>query len=150
MSIKAEPSFSPKDELFNRTSVTGFQERELKSRIQWRIECLHRHLSADFNEATTILQPPPLDRTLMDDGVGRFIRGVPAEYIAQYGCNKTRLTQSLEFMRESTKRFSTENPIRALLLNFPEQTMELVHRCAKDKNYHVRRLAPQGIRPLLR
>ena len=176
MAIRAEPSFSLKDELFNRTSVTelatgvarahsafpaqrfindsvtGFPERELKARIQWLVECLHRHLPADVNEATTILLsalPPPLDPTLMDDDFGRFIWGVPAEYIAQYGCNKAHLTQSLEFLRESTQRFSAENPIRAFLLNFPKQTMQFVHRCAKDQNYHVRRLASEGIRPLL-
>ena len=41
-------------------------------------------------------------------------------------------------------------PVVISFLNaFPEQTLDFVRACARDEHYHVRRLASEGIRPLL-
>ena len=176
MSIKAEPSFSLKDQLFNERSVgelsgrlatadPGFRRSdfesdvlarfpalELKERINWIVTVLEGHLSAHFRDARkTLLRalPEPLDPTRTDDDFGSFIWVVPGEYVAKHGCTDDYLAESLAFLREATKRFSSEGAIRPFLDRFPDETMAFVHECSVDDNYHVRRLASEGIRPFL-
>jgi 3-methyladenine DNA glycosylase AlkC len=176
MAIKAEPSFSLADHLFNAESVgslaaalaksrrkfdkteftqaslAAFSELELKERIRHMVNRLDDQLPDDFDQAVDILQsalPAPLDPNLTDDDFGHFIWCVPAEWVALNGCTDERLDRSLVFLKEATMRFSVENAIRPFLSSYPEQTMRFIHRCAKDSNYHVRRLASEGIRPYL-
>ena len=176
MSIKAEPSFSLKDQLFNADTVGvlsaalrkadtrfrrklferevlgGFPGLELKQRINWIVTTLESHLPAGIEDAIDVLRralPEPLDPSRSDDDFGEFIWVVPGEYVARHGCSRAHLQVSLSFLREATKRFSSENAIRPFLRAFPEETMAFVHECAEDENYHVRRLASEGIRPFL-
>lgn len=176
MAIKAETSFSLKDQLFNETSVSklatglrraqpkfrdkefldkslaAFPELELKARIAFMADLLAEFLPKDFGKAVAVLEkalPPPLDPALTDDDFGEFIWSVPAEFVAQRGCRAESLQTSLAFLREATQRFSVENAIRPFLNAFPVETMAFIHACAADNNYHVRRLASEGIRPLL-
>ncbi len=176
MAIRAETSFSLKDQLFNAESVSeladglershepfrrqsfvddvlaGFPERELKQRIDWMVEQLGSHLPENFEAALDVLRvalPPPLDPGKTDDDFGKFIWVVPGEYVARHGCTAEFLERSLEFLQASTQRFSAENAIRPFLRDFPEETLAFVMRCTADDHYHVRRLASEGIRPLL-
>lgn len=176
MSIKAKPSFSLKDQLFNENTVgklsarlaagergfrkgaferevlARFPELELKERIDWIVTTLERHLPGDFLDAKNALLralPEPLDPNQTDDDFGSFIWIVPGEYVAKHGCSETYRDESLGFLREATKRFSSESAIRPFLKRFPAETMAFVRECAVDENYHVRRLASEGIRPFL-
>ena len=176
MAIKAETSFSLKDQLFNAETVAllaanlgkvdksfksakfikavlaPFPELELKARINWIVETLESFLPSDFPSAVKILLdalPPELDPTLSDDDFGHFIWIVPGEYVAKHGCNKKHLSLSLEFLKQATKRFSSEGAIRPFLREFPQQSMAAIHTWSTHDNYHVRRLASEGIRPNL-
>ena len=176
MSIKAKPSFSLKDQLFNEQSVRGlsgqlktvdpafqarkfertvlsrFPELELKQRIHWMVSSLEEFLPDDFQKSREILLqalPAPLDPNRTDDDFGEFIWVVPGEYVAKHGCRRDTLAESLDFLREATQRFSSEGAIRPFLQQFPDETMAFVRNCAVDGNYHVRRLASEGIRPFL-
>jgi 3-methyladenine DNA glycosylase AlkC len=176
MGIKAATSFSLKDQLFNADSVAllaaalaraqpgfprarferavlaRFPELELKQRIQWLVTNLENNLPGDFPQALEVLRralPAPLDPTLRDDDFGQFIWVVPGEYVAKHGCKDSHLAASLAFLREATMRFSSESALRPFLQRYPQATLRFVHACAEDANYHVRRLASEGIRPFL-
>ncbi len=176
MAIKAEPSFSLADQLFNaqtvtvladalaeswqsfdhaaftRASLAAFPALSLKERIRHMVDRLDDQLPEDFEQAVAVLQralPEALDPSLTDDDFGHFIWSVPADWVALNGCTSERLDRSLAFLREATMRFSVENAIRPFLAEYPEHTMRFIRRCATDTNYHVRRLASEGIRPYL-
>ena len=176
MAIKAETSFSLADQLFNaasvgtladamaaawkdfdkrrfvRESLAAFPNLELKARIRHLVERLDDQLPDDFDQAVGILEsalPAPLDPNLTDDDFGHFIWCVPADWVAQNGCTQARLPRSLAFLKQATMRFSAENAIRPFLAKHPQRTMRFVRGCATDANYHVRRLASEGIRPYL-
>ena len=176
MSIKAETSFSLKDQLFNartlklltrglvtanpefpaaefeRDVLAGFDGRELKERINWIVTCLGDHLPVEFPAALAMLKralPPPLDPRRTDDDFGQFIWVTPGEYVARHGCEDRYVKRALAFLGESTKRFTAENAIRPFLNRYPDEAMVFVRKCATHRNYHVRRLASEGIRPLL-
>lgn len=176
MSIKAETGFSLKDQLFNADTVTlladhlrqadakfkhqaftkrvlkAFPELELKARIEFMANSLQDFLPKDFSRALTVLHnalPTPLDPTQSDDDFGAFIWSVPSEYVAQHGCTDKHLDASLAFLQAATQRFSAEFSIRPFLAAYPERTMAFVRACTQHENYHVRRLASEGIRPYL-
>lgn len=147
---KAHRSF---DEAGYRTDVLQqFPDLELKERISALVDGLESRLPDNFVKAVQILEktlPPPLNPELTDDDFGEFVWCVPAEYVARHGVSGERLETSLAFLREATKRFSGENAIRPFLAEYPEETMTFIWSCTTDDNYHVRRLASEGIRPLL-
>lgn len=176
MSIKAETSFSLKDDLFNPATVSmlaaalkraypsfdhvryeqeamqAFGSLELKARITFLANNLNNHLPDDFQQTLTILSkslPPRLDPKKTDDDFGTFIWSVPSQWVAQMGCRHDRVDNSLRFLKQATMRFTVENAIRPFLREFPRETMAFVKKCATDRNYHVRRLASEGIRPYL-
>jgi len=176
MGIKAKPTFSLKDQLFNASSVgilaarlklahPSFRQRvfvrqvlaefpklELKQRIHCMVNVLESHLPKDFVAARAVLEqalPEPLDPNKTDNDFGKFIWVVPGEYVAKHGCSRQHLKPSLNFLRQATRRFSSEWAIRPFLQQFPDQTLAFIHQCAVDDHYHVRRLASEGIRPFL-
>jgi len=137
---------------FEKEVLGQFPELELKACIDCMADALVSHLPTDYEEATRVLRqalPQPLDPTLGDNDFGQFIWAVPSEFAARQGCTRERLSLSLELLRETTKRFSAEFAIRPFLKAFPEETYAFLQDCAKDPNYHVRRLASEGIRPNL-
>lgn len=176
LSVKAETGFSLADDLFNKRTVTElasrlapaspgfnkaafvrrvtskFGEQELKERIHWIVTVLADYLPSRFPAALKVLTaalPAPLDPTRSDDDFGHFIWVVPGEYVARHGCTSAYCERSLQFLREATKRFSSEFAIRPFLKSFPQQTLTFLADCASDDNYHVRRLASEGLRPYL-
>ena len=176
MPIKAEPTFSLKDRLFNEKKIKiiageiaavhpAFEadrftakvagklpELELMDRLHWIRECLHDFLPSDYREAAKILKdslPPPSDPNLTDNDFGSFIYGPYGAFVAEYGCTQKDVKFSLKILKEMTKRFSVEFPIRSFINAFPEETMTELQKWAKDKHYHVRRLASEGARPSL-
>ncbi|MEE4281638.1 MAG: hypothetical protein V2I41_06825, partial [Pseudomonadales bacterium] len=130
MSIKAESTFSLKDELFNpstlellsgnvaavypgfrrqafeRKVLGRFDELELKARIDWMAQCLNEYLPENIAQARDVLLaalPAPLDPDLRDNDFGQFIWVVPGECIALNHCNDKHFAAGLDFLRESTK-----------------------------------------------
>ena len=174
--MKAEPSFSLKDQLFNKgkidylanlivqvhpdfkaiafsEKVVGqFETLELKERIAHIAVCLREHLPTDYVKALDIILkalPAELDPSKTDDDFGDFIFAPLSLFVATYGCEKQYLDGSLNALKEITKRFSAEFSIRFFLNAFPSETLDFLKDCATDSHYHVRRLASEGTRPKL-
>ncbi|MEM7077573.1 MAG: DNA alkylation repair protein [Pseudomonadota bacterium] len=176
MGVRAEPSFALKDQLFNAGTVAqlaarieaahppfarkafeaavlaAYPQLELKARIAHTVDVLEAYLPADFAAAMQILRdslPARLDPSLSDDDFGQFIWAVPGEWMARHGVSADRLEQALDFLMEATQRFTSEGALRPFLRAFPEHTLAAVHAWTEHDNYHVRRLASEGIRPYL-
>lgn len=174
--MKAETTFSLKDQLFNADKVAylsglitkvhpsfpsktfqadvvaKFPELELKERMAHITDCLRQHLPDDYLVAVDILVkslPPELDPDLKDDDFGDFIFAPLSLFVALHGCTEEYLDVSMEALKECTKRFSAEYAIRFFINEFPEQTMAFLANQVDDRHYHVRRWASEGTRPKL-
>lgn len=172
----SEERFSLKDHLFNPEGVgqlaaqiksvhssfndSGFVERvllpfpelELLDRAKHIKDMFGVFLPSDYRVATGILLdslPPPLDPNLTDDDFGEFIYLPHGLFVVEHGVTKKYLSFSLNAVKELTKRFSMESPIRYFLNEFPEETMAELAKWVEDENYHVRRLVSEGTRPKL-
>lgn len=70
-----------------------------------------------------------------------------AKYVEKYGLNEWEL--SMDMIAAITKRNTGEYAIRAFIEKFPEKTLKKMLVWAGDENFHLRRLACEGIRPRL-
>lgn len=174
--MKTKEKFSLKDELFNPKKVEQialeihavyvdfnkedfmletlryFPKLELKERIFHIVAMFEKYLPNNYVEATQILLnalPQELDPSRSDDDFGEFIYSPYGEFVARYGCCEAHLDFSLNALKEMTKRFSVEFPIRDFINNFPEETLEMLDVCTSSNNYHERRLASECLRPKL-
>ena len=174
--MKSKPSFSLKEQLFNKDKVNylanlikaaypefeqkafsedvlkEFPKLELKERINNIAENLAKYLPNSYpNALAIILQslPPELDKSKTDNDFGDFIFAPLSLFVAKYGCEEQYLDISLNALKEITKRFSAEYAIRFFINKYPERSLEFLEGCCNSKNYHVRRLASEGSRPKL-
>ena len=148
--VGADPTFPKTD--FIKKVMKRFPDLTLKQRITCITHELGRILPDDYIQATHLILcalPPVLDPTQTDDDFGDFILAPLAEYVSTYGCTAEHLEHSLNMLREITMRFSVEFAIRRFLNEFPDETYQFMIDGAKHENYHVRRLATEGLRPRL-
>lgn len=72
-----------------------------------------------------------------------------SEFVVLKGIHQEYLTLNFDFLRALTKRFTAEFVIRYFYINFPQETIQFALSLCKSTNVHERRLASEGIRPLL-
>jgi len=166
--------FSLKDQLFNEDTVrtlavpfgeAGFFDAErfvarvvaamspleLKERINLIADELIDVLPKSFPDKVTAIRaslPPPLDPTKTDDDFGSFIYAPLGVVVEKQGIENHR-DLSFDLLEDLTQRFSMEYSIRAFLNRWPDKTVQRMNAWAHHENYHVRRLASEGLRPKL-
>ena len=69
------------------------------------------------------------------------------KFVEKYGLNHFAL--SIKAIEEITKRNTGEYAIRPYARKYPEKTLSICKKWAKSKNFHLRRLASEGLRPKL-
>ncbi|RJO77628.1 DNA alkylation repair protein [Nocardia panacis] len=124
----------------------------LKQRISCVADYLAQFLPTDFEQAITIILaalPPHDDADYSGSDFGVYTYAPYSDFVARYGCTAQHLETSLTSLREMTKHFSAEDAVRHFINAFPDATMKFVHQWSLDKDYHVRRLASEGTRPVL-
>ncbi|MCY6381208.1 DNA alkylation repair protein [Hoeflea prorocentri] len=142
-------------ERFADQAVNGLEELEFKQRSAHILAALEDCLPDDFRQACTILTSalhPQDDVDLSELGMDdQGIRGwaiMPmCDYVASAGLHD--FDYSMDVLREMTKRMSAEFAVRPFLASEPERALGHIRNWSEDSNYHVRRLASEGIRPRL-
>lgn len=69
------------------------------------------------------------------------------KFVEKYGGDDFK--DSIQALEEITKRNTGEYAIRPFARKYPEKTLAVCTRWAKSKNFHLRRLASEGLRPKL-
>ncbi|MCR9142076.1 MAG: DNA alkylation repair protein [bacterium] len=128
---------------FYRKAVRGLNELELNDRMRRTAALFREYLPADFGEAVAILKifAPKL--------TGYSGICVP-EYIGRYGSeDPKRFDAAMRALRDVTEYSSSEFAVRLFLQRDFPRAFKYMLRWSRDKNYHVRRLASEGLRPRL-
>jgi len=72
------------------------------------------------------------------------------KFVALYGVQDPKdFTRSIKAIEELTKRNTGEYAIRPYARAYPEKTLAVCTKWAQSKNFHLRRLASEGLRPKL-
>jgi 3-methyladenine DNA glycosylase AlkC len=70
-----------------------------------------------------------------------------AKFIEKYGLDN--YSESITAIGEITKRNTGEYAIRPFIRKYPKETMKQMKAWARSENFHLRRLASEGLRPKL-
>lgn len=127
----------------------GTKNLELKDRVELIADQLHAKLPKDFVKALDILQRILGPENDKETGMfSEYYWMMPiAKYVEKYGLNDFK--ESIDAIREITKRNTGEYCIRPFIETYPEKTLAVLKKWSQDPNVHVRRLSSEGLRPRL-
>ena len=134
---------------FQEELRAGVKTLEYKDRIKLFAEKLNQHLSGDFEKKlNTLISIMPEE---FPHGEGMFKENywlMPiSDFLVLYGQDEYEL--SIKAIEALTKRCTAEFAIRPFIEKHPDKTLKVIHKWAKAKNFHLRRLASEGLRPRL-
>ncbi|AEK24133.1 conserved hypothetical protein [Capnocytophaga canimorsus] len=118
-------------------------------RVASLAELLKNYLPADYKEALTILFAILGEENPNQTGMfTHFYWILPiGKFVQEYGLNNFEL--SMKAIEEITKRNTGEYAVRPYIRKHPQAALEIVKIWAKSPNFHLRRLASEGLRPKL-
>ncbi len=131
---------------FIKAVDTGVLSLELKDRIELIADLLDLYINTTFEVKAalfrSILGPENNEETGM---FKKYYWIMPiAKWVEKYGLVHPK--ESLELIAEITKRNTGEYAIRPFIIEHQSMTLEKMHKWAKSENFHLRRLASEGIR----
>lgn len=123
--------------------------KTLTQRVELIADQLHNQLPDDFNRSTEILMKILGPENEKETGMfKRFYWIMPfAKFVEKYGLDD--FETSVAAIEEITKRNTGEYAIRPFIRRYPEQTLKQMKKWATSDNFHLRRLASEGLRPKL-
>lgn len=122
---------------------------ELKDRVELICDKLHFELGADYPKGIEVLISILGPENKKETGMFKeFYWIMPiAKYVEKYGLKHFEL--SMDALAEITKRNTSEYAIRPFLKTYTDKTLLRLEKWSRDKNFHIRRLSSEGVRPRL-
>jgi 3-methyladenine DNA glycosylase AlkC len=135
--------------IFTLTVKQNCHGKSLTQRVEFIADCLKLHLPNDYKKAVTILIKIMGQENLKETGMFKeFYWLMPVgKFIEKYGLE--HFGTSIDAIEELTKRNTGEYAIRPFINRYPTQTLKQMKLWAKSENFHLRRLASEGLRPKL-
>ena len=123
--------------------------KRLKQRVELIADQLHGYLPDDYPKTVNILIQILGPENHKETGMfSQFYWLMPvAKFVEKYGVNYFAI--SITAIEEITKRNTGEYAIRPFIRAYPQQTLEKMQAWANSDNFHLRRLASEGLRPKL-
>ena len=118
-------------------------------RIEVIADLLKQYLPEKYTEALTILTKILGPENEEETGMfTNFYWLMPVgKFVEKYGLDN--FAESIKAIEEITKRNTGEYAIRPFARKYPIETLAVCVKWAKSKNFHLRRLASEGLRPKL-
>ena len=127
----------------------NYFDKTLKQRVELFADALRVCLPDDYNQSICILTNIMGDKNPKETGMFKeFYWLMPiGKFIEKYGLE--HLGTSMKAIEELTQRNTGEYAIRPYIRKYPTQTLQQMKAWAKSENFHLRRLASEGLRPKL-
>lgn len=145
--IKVYPAF--KAAIFCKRVEKQVAGKTYTQRIQILTAELQLHLPVDYEEALPILLSILGEENPNETGMFKHYYWIMpiGKFISEYGLRHFKL--SIRGIEEVTKRNTGEYAIRPFIVKYPDKTLQVMKKWAKSPNFHLRRLASEGLRPKL-
>ena len=134
---------------FIKAVEKGLADKSLVQRVEWIADNLRIHLPAAYPDAINILTKILGPENEQETGMfTNFYWVMPVgKFVEKYGLDYYDI--SITAIAEITKRNTGEYAIRPYVRKHPEKTVKQMKNWAGSKNFHLRRLASEGLRPKL-
>lgn len=145
--VSAHKKFPHKDFVRDvRKEVVG---KGYTERVGVIADALHRHLPQEYAKALAIVMRILGPENPNETGMFRdFYWLLPVgKFVERYGLE--HFSESVRAIEEITKRNTGEYAIRPFAMKYPARTIRVCRAWAKSPNFHLRRLASEGLRPKL-
>ena len=118
-------------------------------RIELHADELHNYLPKEFKKASKILLSILGEENKNETGMfSEFYWVMPiGKFVEKYGIE--HFDVSMHAIGEITKRNTGEYAVRPFIRLYPEQSLKIITEWARSSNFHLRRLASEGLRPKL-
>lgn len=138
----------PKQDYINAIE-RNYKNLSYTKRIELHADELKNFLPGDYIKTSRILINILGDENKNETGMFKeFYWVMPlGKYIEKYGLDF--FDESMEAIEEITKRNTGEYAIRSFIRMYPDKTVQKMMEWAKSDNFHLRRLASEGLRPKL-
>lgn len=146
--IVASGAVLPSEQFVEEVSRTT-EGKTYTQRVEIIADALRHHLPQDYRQAIAVLAGILGPENPNEDGMFReYYWLMPVgKFVEKYGLEHFGL--SMEMIGEVTKRNTGEYAVRPYIRRYPEQSLEIMSGWASDGNFHLRRLASEGLRPKL-
>ncbi len=134
---------------FVKDVALSVPDRSYTQRVELIADKLHQYLPQNYPEAVAallqVLGPPNPHETGMFTQyywimpIGKFVEKYGLEHFAV----------SMDAIGEITKRNTGEYAVRPYIRKYPEKSLKRMAKWARSKDFHLRRLASEGLRPKL-
>jgi 3-methyladenine DNA glycosylase AlkC len=122
---------------------------ELKGRLHLIAMLLDTHLEGSYrnklNSLSKLLGPEwPHETGMMNYGFHLY---PVSQFVENYALRD--ISASLSFIEDLTRRFTGEFAVRPIFAHDQKLALEIAKKWSKDENFHLRRLASEGLRARL-
>lgn len=123
--------------------------RTYTQRVAILAELLKKYLPNDYEESLSILLAMLGEENPNQTGMfTHYYWMLPiGKFVQEYGAE--HFDSSIKAIEEITKRNTGEYAIRPYIRRYPAETLNVMEQWAKSPNFHLRRLASEGLRPKL-
>lgn len=144
---KVYPEFDAYYFIYDTDSKTVGQS--YTQRVATLAELLRSYLPADYKEALPILMAILGEENPNETGMfTHYYWILPiGKFVQEYGIEHFDI--SMKAIEEITKRNTGEYAVRPYIRKYPEASLEVIEKWANSPNFHLRRLASEGLRPKL-
>jgi 3-methyladenine DNA glycosylase AlkC len=141
------PKFDTKK--FTLSIKKNCDDKTLTQRVELIADALKANLPADYKKAILILMKIMGEENPNEIGMFKaYYWLMPVgKFIEKYGLRD--YDTSINAIEELTKRNTGEYAIRPFIKQYPTQTLKQMKQWAMSDNFHLRRLASEGLRPKL-
>lgn len=145
--ISVHKSFPKKE--FCKSVKEEVVDKSYTQRVEIIANNLKKYLPEKYPEALDILLQILGPENQEETGMfTNFYWLMPVgKFVEKYGLD--HFTLSMKAIEEITKRNTGEYAIRPYARKYPHKTLVVCAKWAKSKNFHLRRLASEGLRPKL-
>ncbi len=125
------------------------KDLEYTARINLHADALKEFLPRDYKKSVEILMKTLGEENKEETGMfTNFYWLMPfAKFVEKYGLEDFKT--SIKAIEEITKRNTGEYAIRPFIKKYPKESLAVLETWSKSKNFHLRRLSSEGLRPKL-
>lgn len=145
--LEVYKDFNEKD--YTETVKKNCGNLSYSQRVELHADQLYAHLPKDYEKAIRILMAILGEENPNETGMFKvFYWILPiGKFVEKYGLEHLEI--SIQAIEEITKRNTGEYAIRPFIKKYPQELLGVMKKWAKSENFHLRRLASEGLRPKL-